>query len=207
VDVIPTGSVEIPEIPVTKEVRLPSGATAMIVVDMQNDFVKPQGSLLVPSAAGTVGHIQSLLSGARSAGVQVAFTQDTHGEGDREWSIWPEHCRKGSWGWKIIDELTPESSELVCEKNRYDGFYGTWLEHYLCNVWNVRHLVVVGTVANICVLHTAGSAGLRWYDLAVPADGISALTPFDQALALRQVTALYAGKVLRSVNDIQFVKH
>jgi nicotinamidase-related amidase len=204
VEFIPKGSVEIPELPVTGEVRLSPSSTALIVVDMQNDFVKPKGSLLVPSAADTIAHIQALLSGARSAGARIAFTQDTHFEGDKEWNIWPEHCRKDSWGWNIIDELKPRPAELVCEKNRYDGFYGTWLEHYLHNVWNVRSLIVVGTVANICVLHTAGSAGLRWYDIVVPANGISALTPFDQALALRQVTALYTGKVVKSVHDIHF---
>jgi nicotinamidase-related amidase len=134
----------------------------------------------------------------------VAFTQDTHFEGDLEWEIWPEHCRQGSWGWEIIDDLKPRSGELVCPKNRYDGFYGTWLEHYLNRVWQVEHLIIVGTVANICVAHTAASAGLRWFHMVIPADGISAQTEFDQALALRQVSTLYTGDVVKSVRDIQF---
>ncbi|MFP4081819.1 MAG: isochorismatase family protein [Candidatus Aminicenantes bacterium] len=68
--------------------------------------------------------------------------------------------------------------------------------------WKVEHLVVVGTVSNICVLHTAASAGLRWFHVVMPADGISAQTEFDQALILRQVSSLYAGDVVKSVEDI-----
>jgi hypothetical protein len=54
------------------------------------------------------------------------------------------------------------------------------------------------------VLHTAASAALRWLHVTMPADGISALTEFDTALTLRQVSWLYAGTVVNSVNDIHF---
>jgi nicotinamidase-related amidase len=201
---IPGKKVEVPEIPFKDQVRLPAQETALIVVDMQNDFVKPGGSLVVPAASETVLHIQHVLEAARSAGARIAYTQDTQFEGDREWEIWPEHCREGSWGWEIIEELKPRAEELICRKNRYDGFYGTWLEHYLSRVWHVEHLVIVGTVSNICVAHTAASAGLRWYRIVMPANGISAITEFDQALTLRQVSWLYAGEVVKDVRDIRF---
>jgi len=60
-------------------------------------------------------------------------------------------------------------------------------------------------VSSICVAHTAASAGLRWYSIVVPANGISALTEFDQALTLRQVSWLYTGQVVKSVADVEFV--
>jgi nicotinamidase-related amidase len=109
-----------------------------------------------------------------------------------------------TWGWEIIQELKPQSDDLVCMKNRYDGFYGTWLDHFLSHMWKAKYVVIVGTVSNICVLHTAASAGLRWFHVVVPADGISALTEFDQALTLRQVSSLYAGDVVKSVDDLCF---
>lgn len=201
----PGEQVALPEIAFKAAVQLPAAKSAVIVVDMQNDFVKPNGTLVVPDARGTIGAIQGLLGQARTAGVRVAYTQDTHYEGDREWSIWPEHCRAGSWGWQIIDELAPQADDLVCQKSRYDGFYGTALDHYLTRVWGIEHLVIVGTVASICVLHTAASAGLRWFHVVVPATGISALNDFDQALTLRQVSWLYVGDVVRGTGDIQFV--
>ncbi len=205
VPAVPGKTVEVPELPFQERVELPGGETAVIVVDMQNDFVKEGGTLVVPDAAGTIPPIQKLLAGARQAGARIAYTQDTHFEGDPEWAIWPEHCRAGTWGWQIVEELAPQPGDLVVQKNRYDGFYGTWLEHFLGHVWRVRHLVLVGTVSSICVLHTAAAAGLRWYNVVVPAEGISALTEFDQALTLRQVSWLYTGSITRTVDAIQFV--
>lgn len=201
----PGEQVEIPTIPFEEQLQLPAGESAVIVVDMQNDFVKPNGTLVVPDAQGTIVAIQRLLQAARDANVPVAYTQDTHYEGDLEWEIWPEHCRANTWGWQIVDELAPQDGDLVCPKSRYDGFYDTSLDHYLTRVWGVKNLVIVGTVASICVLHTAASAGLRWFNVVVPADGTSALTDFDLALTLRQVSWLYAGSATRSVNDISFV--
>ncbi len=201
---VPGQMVEVPEIAFKEEVRLPAAATALVVVDMQNDFVKPAGSLVVPAAAETIPQLEQLLAAARRSSVRVAYTQDTHFEGDPEWQIWPEHCRMGTWGWEIIDELKPGPDDLVCPKNRYDGFYGTWLEHFTSRVWQVKHMVLVGTVSNICVAHTAASAGLRWFHTVIPADGISALTEFDQAMTLRQAAWLYVGDVVRSVDAIHF---
>jgi nicotinamidase-related amidase len=204
IDFIPTGQVEVPEIPVQATIELPAGKSAVIVVDMQNDFVKPGGSLVVPAAAGTVANIRALVANARRHEVRVVYTQDTAVENDPEFDIWPEHCRPNTWGWEIVEELAPKPGDTVFRKNRYDGFYGTGLDHYLTRLWKIEHLVIVGTVSNICVLHTAASAGLRWFHVVVPADGISALTPFDQALTLRQVSSLYNGSVLRSTADVHF---
>jgi nicotinamidase-related amidase len=203
-DFIPGATVEMPEIPYQDEIVLPPRESAVIVVDMQNDFVTEGGSLVVPAATDTLPAIQRLLAAARTAGMRVAYTQDTHLDGDPEWEIWPEHCRKDTWGWQIVDALAPQDGELVFQKSRYDGFYDTGLDHYLSRVWNIRHLVVVGTIASICVLHTAGSAGLRWFHVVAAADGMSALTTFDQALALRQISWLYAGHVVKSVDAIRF---
>ena len=67
-------------------------------------------------------------------------------------------------------------------------------------------MVIVGTVSNICVAHTAASAGLRWFQIVIPANDISALTEFDQALTLRQTSWLYGGDVVKSVADISFTQ-
>lgn len=199
-------TVEVPELDFKDNVELSSKDSAVIVVDMQNDFVKEGGNLLVPDAEATVPNLKDILDRARESNVPVFYTQDTQIEGDKEFDIWPEHCVEGTWGWNIVEEIKPQGNELVMQKNRYDGFYGTNLEHYLSHVWNIKNLVIVGTVANICVLHTAASAGLRWYNIVMPADGISAITDFDQALTLRQVSFLYAGKIVKSVKDIKFTK-
>jgi len=185
-------TVTVPEYVVTDRVEVNPKTTALLIVDMQNDFVKEGGKLVVPTAKDTVPAIRQLLDLARQHGMFVAYTQDTHLPDDPEFPIWGEHCLIGTWGWEIVDELKPQPNELVVQKRRYDGFYGTTLEHDL-RVAGVDTLIVTGTVANICVLHTAGSAALRWFKVIVPKDGISALTDFDMEAALRQIHFLYRG--------------
>jgi len=190
-------NVEVPEYEVHDEVHLDPAKTALIVVDMQNDFVKEGGALLVPDAEATIPQIKSLLDLAREAGIKVVYSQDTHREGDPEWEIWPEHVREGSWGWQIVEELAPREDEVVIRKVRYDAFYGTHLDHFL-RIWDVDTLVICGTVANICVHYTAASAALRWYDVVIPRDATSALDPFDLEASLRQTAFLFAGRITES---------
>ncbi|MDT7863486.1 MAG: isochorismatase family cysteine hydrolase [Vulcanisaeta sp.] len=198
-----TGNVKIPEMEIKEEVVLDPSKTAVVVVDMQNDFVKPNGKLYVPTAQATVPAIRKLLEKARDANVPIIYTQDWHFKNDPEFRIWGEHCVMNTWGAEIIDELKPMPDDILIRKRRYDAFFGTDLDYVLRHVVHADTLVIVGTVANICVLHTAGSAALNWYNVVVPIDGISALDEFDYYAALRQVTFLYKG-VLTKVDSIRF---
>ncbi len=198
-----TGNVKIPEMEIKEDVILDPSKTAVVVVDMQNDFVKPNGKLYVPTAQATVPAIRKLLEKARDANVPIIYTQDWHFKNDPEFRIWGEHCVMNTWGAEIIDELKPMPDDILIRKRRYDAFFGTDLDYVLRHVVHADTLVIVGTVANICVLHTAGSAALNWYNVVVPIDGISALDEFDYYAALRQVTFLYKG-VLTKVDSIRF---
>ena len=190
-------TLEVPEYTVEREVTVQPRTTALIVVDMQNDFVKLGGALVVETATATIPVIQRLLALARAKGMKVLFTQDTHEEGDIEFPIWGPHVLRRTWGWQIVDELAPRPGERVIEKLRYDGFFGTPLDHEL-RLAGIQTVIVCGTVANICVLHTAGSAALRGYRVILPIDAISAIIPFDQQAAIRQVHFLYRGVITTS---------
>jgi nicotinamidase-related amidase len=189
---------------IQEKIELDSRKTAIIIVDMQNDFVDPKGKLYVPQASKTIQPIKKLLEKAKNAGVPVIYTQDWHIPGDPEFHIWGRHAEAGSWGSQIVEEIKPASNDIVVKKTRYDAFYGTPLDDILRNVLKRDTLVVVGTVANICVLHTVGSAALRWYKTVVPVDGISALNDFDMRCALRQMDFLYKTIIVESVDGIIF---
>lgn len=189
-----TRTVAVPPYELHEEVRIDPERTALVVVDMQNDFVSEGGSLLVPDARATIPAISGLLELARAHRMRVVYTQDTHRDGDPEWQIWPEHAREGSWGWEIVDALAPAPDETVIQKIRYDAFYATPLDHLL-RLWGIDTLVICGTVANICVHYTAASAALRWYKVIIPRDATSALDPFDLESSLRQTAFLFAGRV------------
>src|SRR4030088_681332 len=133
--------IEVPEYEVQADVRVDPARTALVVVDMQNDFVREGGGLLVPDAEATIPASRTLLELARTHGMRVVYSQDTHREGDPEWRIWPEHAREGSWGGQMVEELAPREDETVLEKVRYDAFYGTRLDHLL-RLWGIDTLVI-----------------------------------------------------------------
>jgi len=188
--------VEVPPYTVESRVEVNPRTTALVVVDMQNDFVDARGSLCVADARKTVPAIARLRDLASTHGMLVVYTQDWHGADDPEFALWGPHAVGGTWGAEIVPELAPSARDLVIRKLRYDGFYGTPLEHELTRR-RVETLIVTGTVSNICVLHTAGSAALRWLRVIVPVDAVPALAEFDQQAALRQIAFLYHGTPTR----------
>jgi nicotinamidase-related amidase len=189
--------ISVPDYAVEPRVDLAPRTGAIVVVDMQNDFVDPRGSLCVPGAQATVPVIARLLQTCRSRGMLVVYTQDWHAPDDPEAALWGAHAVADTWGAEIVPQLAPVPGDVVVRKVRYDGFYGTPLAHEL-HRRRIDTLVITGTVSNICVLHTAGSAALRWMRVVVPVDAVSAITEFDQHAAFRQITFLYRGTLVPS---------
>lgn len=189
--------VKLPEYAIHDEIQVDPKTTALIVVDMQNDFCQPDGTLFIEEAPKTFDAIAHLLAVARESGMPVFFTQDWHSEDDPEFQIWGPHARANTWGAEIVDALAPKEGEEIIRKVRYDAFYGTHLDHLL-KLKGIETVIICGTVANICVHYTAASAALRWYRVIVPVDAISAITPFDKVSTCHQVTSLFTGRLTRA---------
>ena len=182
---------------------LPARETAVVVVDCQNDFCHPDGKLYSPASREIIPRLVRLVEKARAAGAKVFYTQDTHMPDDNwEFPIWGPHAIRGTWGWEIVDELKPREGDVVVQKPRYDAFYDSMLDHLL-RMYGVRHLVIAGTVANICVLHTVAGAWMRTYRVVVPADAIAALNEFDYAATLRQLDFVYRVPIT-TVEGVEF---
>ena len=192
-------SVQVPEYKIADKVTLDSSKTAVIVVDMQNDFVHPKGALFVPEAEKTIPVIKKLLEEARKKNVLIIYTADSHMKKDIEFDIWGKHAIEGTWGWEIHEDLKPQEDDIIIRKLRYDAFFGTPLGHLL-RINKIENIVIAGTVANICVLHLAGSAALRGYKVYLVIDGVSALNEFDKHATFRQVDFLYKGTLVKSEN-------
>lgn len=80
--------IEVPNIPEEKEVVVNPSNTALIIVDMQNDFVRKNGKLPVPTAEATIPSIRKLIDKARGSGALIIYTQDWHMKDDPEFKIW-----------------------------------------------------------------------------------------------------------------------
>ena len=144
-------------------------STAVVVVDMQHGFCHPEGSLFAPASESAIEPVTDLVDRGRDAGASVVYTKDTHPEeqfeGNHyydEFERWGEHVVEGTWDAELHAELDVREADHVVEKHTYDAFHQTDLEGYL-DAHGVDDLLVCGTLANVCVLHTAGSAGLRDY--------------------------------------------
>ncbi len=196
--------VTVPDYKLLSKVSLPVSKTAVLIADMLVDFVSPQGKLFVPDTRKTIAPLRLLIGKARKAGAAILYIQDWHRPDDPEFSIWGPHAIQETPGTRVIPELAPSPEDYIVRKRTYDPFFATDLD-LLLRQKNIRNLIVTGTVANICVLHAAGSAALRGYEVIVPIDTISALNPFDFQTALRQISFVYQGKLTYS-HRISFKK-
>ncbi len=183
--------------------------TALVVVDMQNGFCKPDGSLYAPGSEAVVDPVASLVDRAHDAGVRVVFTRDVHPSGQfddahyyDEFEQWGEHVVEGSWEAQLVEELEVREGDHLVEKHTYDAFHETELDGWL-TARGIDDLVICGTLANVCVLHTAGSAGLRDYRPVLVEDCIGAIEEDHREYALDHADWLF-GEVAQS-GDVTFV--
>ena len=174
-----------------------SERAAVVVVDMQNGFCKPDGSLYAPGSEAVIDPVVDLVERARDAGARVVYTRDVHPPGQfdgnhyyDEFERWGEHVVEGSWEAELVDELDVREADLVVEKHTYNAFHGTELDGWL-TARGVDDLAVCGTLANVCVLHTAGAAGLRDYRPVLAEDAIGAIEDDHKAYALEHADWLF----------------
>ena len=171
--------------------------TAVLVIDMLNDFVLEGAPLQVPGARELAERIAPFLEKARERGVPVIYVCDHHDPDDAEFKRWPKHCVKGTPGAKVVDVLAPkfDRGDRCVPKKRYSAFFGTSLDLLLREL-GVRTLVLTGLLTDVCVLFTAVDAGQMGYEVVVPRDLTIALSEEDKNWALRQMERLVGAKVV-----------
>ena len=170
-------------------------ATALIIVDMLNDFIDPQGALFCgDTAPQSVPFIQKRLARQRQSGHPVIFLQDAHDPDDAEFAKFPPHGIAATWGSEIITPLAPRKDEIVVPKKRYSGFYGTDLEHRLAETGTAT-VEVVGVCTSICVMDTVGGLANRDYSVTVPIAGVADFDADMHVFALKRMAQLYGAIV------------
>ena len=141
-------------------------ARALIVVDMQNGFLK-EGNLASDECLAVLPAVVSEIDRALDDGELVIFTADTHEVDDAEFEMFPEHCVRGTHEAELVDELQPyldRPNVLRVVKRRYSALFETELEGHL-HRYGIDDVRICGVCTDICVLHTA--ADLRNRDIPV----------------------------------------
>lgn len=182
--------------------------SALLVIDMQNDFVREGAPMEVPAARTAIAPLQRLIAASRRHDVPVIYTQhvllDEFDVSPLETTYNPrlltEGMRAGTPGVEVIDELAPEPADVRIRKHRYDAFYNTPLDSVLRSIrglHGVDTVIVTGTLTEVCCESTARSAYMRDYKVAFVSDATGALTPEAQR-ATESVMALCFARVLTS---------
>lgn len=145
--------------------------TALIVVDMQNDFADAGGSLYVTGAEEIIPLVNSEITDAREAGALVVYTQDWHPPSTPHFSVdggvWPVHCVAGTWGAEFHPDLVVAGSSIRKGKGGEDGYSGFTVRDpeseaergtgltELLRRRGIERVVVVGLALDYCVKETA----------------------------------------------------
>ena len=161
-------------------------ATVLIVVDMQNDFGHPDGSLFVAGGDHIVGAINDQIERTATAGGTVVLTQDWHPASTPHFiddgGVWPTHCVAGTWGAALVDGLDPNHrTSAVVRKgtNGEDGYSAFSMREPgghidiptglagLLHERGIDRVVVVGLATDVCVAATAVSAAAAGFETTV----------------------------------------
>jgi len=157
--------------------RIDPAKTAMIVVDMQNDFVAPGGGLETPAARAMVPRLVEALKVCRGNRIKVIYTTHVHRRDGSDMGLFDMHppianrtaAVDGTLGIEIYPEVAPAAGEHVIKKHRYSGFFGTDLDIILRG-WGVDTVIISGTTTENCCHATARDAMFRNYRVVFLSD-------------------------------------
>ncbi len=179
--------------------------TALLLIDVQNDFADPAGSLAVAGGAEVVPLINAEIEAATAAGAHVFYTQDWHPpvtpHFEKDGGLWPVHCVANTWGAELHPGLRVEGPVVRKGGNGEDGYSGFTMRDPVSGVTQpteldgllraagIERVVIAGLATDYCVLATALDARTLGYPTTVLAAAIRAvdLAAGDGARALDQM--------------------
>ena len=169
-------------------------ATALLIIDMLNDFVS--GRMKCEGAKVIIPKIRLLLDHARRKRMPVVHICDSHYPGvDAELKLWGPHAIAGTKGAEVVEGLKPIKGEYVVRKRRYSGFFETDLDLLLREL-KVNNLILTGIDTSICVRHTAADAFFRGYYITVPRDAVATWDPADNEPTIKYLKEIYGAETL-----------
>lgn len=181
--------------------------TALVVVDVQNDFADPAGGLSVADGDAVVPVINKEIARAQEAGARVVYTADWHPESTphfaKDGGIWPVHCVAGTWGAEFHPDLVVDGPVVRKGTNGEDGYSGFTMKDpesdetmptelaQLLRDWEVTRVVVTGLATDYCVKATALDGITEGFTVELITDAVRSvdLVEGDGAAALEEVEA------------------
>jgi nicotinamidase/pyrazinamidase len=157
--------------------------TALLVVDVQNDFADPAGGLYVAGGEDVVDPVNVEVAAAKNGGATIVYTQDWHPEStphfEKDGGIWPVHCVGGTWGAELYPNLLVHGPVVRKGTGGEDGYSGFSVRDPVSGAATatqlqslippeVQRLVVVGLAGDYCVKETALDGVRLGYEVSTP---------------------------------------
>ena len=178
--------------------------TALLLIDVINDFDFPEGEELLRLAL-PVGHkIAELKKRTKEAGIPSIYVNDNFGKWQSDFKKIVAHCKgEKSRGKPFVELLVPDEDDYFVLKPKNSGFYSTTLDLLLTHL-TVKNLILTGIAGNNCVFFTANDAYMRDYKVFVPSDCVVSNTEEENAHALKQMEiVLKADTTIASKLDLK----
>ena len=175
---------------IKSEVKIEPSETALLVVDMVNDFFEEGGKMVLPGGKVLYAPLKRLIDVAHKKGLPVFYLNQWLREDDSLFHKRVPHCIVGTWGAEIVDALPVQPADIVVHKRRYSGFFQTSLDLSL-RERSIKNVIVVGVVTNICVRSTVNDAYFLGYKVLVPRDCVAATSSEHQETHLYDIDTHY----------------
>lgn len=171
---------------------------AIIVIDMQNDFLLEGAPIQCEGGVEIVPHLQKLLSLARENNIPIIYTQEAHRAEKIDFGLElqgdePEHCLEGTHGVEIYEPLSMRQGDYLIVKRRYSGFFATDLDILLKGL-EVDLIILTGVATDVCVRATAQDGQQLNYRVVVPIECVAGTNADRHLAALENIRYLF-GKV------------
>jgi len=164
--------------------------TAVIVVDMVNEFFEPGGKMVLAGGTALYAPVNALLDAAHTAHLPVFYTNQWLRPDDALFKKRIPHCLIDTWGARLVDALHRAPEDILVPKRRYSAFFGTDLDLHLRERQRAT-VLVAGVVTNICVRSTVHDAFFLGYEVVVPVECVAATSPQAQETSLYDIATHY----------------
>lgn len=163
----------------------PQNKTAVIMIDVINDFNFKHGDQLLSHTEKIVPQLLLLKKYARKNNFPIIYVNDHYKLWQADLQRIIKHC-KNHKNEMILHHLAPDASDYFLIKPKHSAFHQTALQALLFEL-GIKHLILCGLAGNICVLFTANDAYMREYSLSVPRDGIASNDTNDNDYAIKMM--------------------
>ncbi|KGX86951.1 cysteine hydrolase family protein [Pontibacillus marinus] len=163
----------------------PPNQTAVLIVDMINDFQFSHGETLLSETKKMLPNIIQLKQYAKQHHFPIIYVND-------HYSLWQADLHRiyqkclHDQNRELLDQIVPHETDYFLIKPKHSAFHQTALQALLSEL-GIKHLIITGIAGNICVLFTANDAYMREYSLSVPQDCIASNDEQDNAYALKMM--------------------